>query len=112
MSRLPSAEAAIVADTKITRYLLNPDHREGGPKARFFLAFGFNRENPALLAEALRQHPLDHPLVDTRLEPFGAIHIVDCSIRTPDQRNPCVRTIWITEDGSPGPRLVTAYPAR
>ena len=38
---------------KIVAYLLNLDHRKGGLKARFFLSFGFTREEPGVMAETL-----------------------------------------------------------
>jgi hypothetical protein len=42
-----------VAD-KLDRYLLNPDHIDGGPKADWFKrALGFTRENAADLAKQL-----------------------------------------------------------
>lgn len=35
---------------KIVAYLLNPNHPKGGSKARFFLSFGFTREEPGVMA--------------------------------------------------------------
>ncbi len=31
-------------------------------------------------------------------------------LQTPDARTPKVRTVWIVEPGSRGPRLITAHP--
>jgi len=45
--KVPNAEQATVAMEKITRYVLNPTHRVGGPKSAFFLAFGFTIDPPA-----------------------------------------------------------------
>jgi hypothetical protein len=42
--RLPNAEFAVVEREKITEYLLNPEHRYGLSKARFFAGFGFTLE--------------------------------------------------------------------
>jgi hypothetical protein len=39
--RLPNAEHVIVDREKITEYLLNPAHRSGASKARFFGQFRF-----------------------------------------------------------------------
>jgi hypothetical protein len=38
---LPARERLLVEREKIVDYLLNPDHRYGASKARFFGAFGF-----------------------------------------------------------------------
>ena len=53
MPRLPNAENAFIEEAKLTSYLLNLAHREGGPKAAFFVAFGFSPGAPDVLAEAL-----------------------------------------------------------
>ncbi|WP_245524468.1 DUF6883 domain-containing protein [Methylobacterium nonmethylotrophicum] len=42
-----------VPGSKLVHYLLNVDHPKGGPKARFFLAFGFDPTQPETMAEAL-----------------------------------------------------------
>ena len=43
-----------IPDAKVVHYLLNVDHPKGGPKARFFLAFGFERPGPGLGGQELR----------------------------------------------------------
>jgi hypothetical protein len=50
--KLPNAERAIVEREKITEYLLNPTHRYGASKARFFADFGFHLDNRMILADA------------------------------------------------------------
>jgi|SRR5882672_559629 len=52
--RLPNTEFAVVEREKITEYLLNPEHRYGASKARFFAGFGFTLEACDVLASALR----------------------------------------------------------
>ena len=58
--KLPNAENAVVEREKITEYLLNPTHRYGASKARFFGAFGFRAEEWRTFAEALRELGRDH----------------------------------------------------
>ena len=53
MSKVPNIDRAIIAPEKLTKYLLNPTHRIGGPKARFFMRFGFHPSRPDELADAL-----------------------------------------------------------
>jgi hypothetical protein len=45
MMRLPVAEEAEVPMAKVVRYLLNPSHRSGKSKARFFLGHGFTADH-------------------------------------------------------------------
>lgn len=106
---LPGAEDCIVEVAKVTGYLLNPDHRTGGAKADFFRAFGFMGADPGALTAALRRHAQDNAIESMRTGAFGTSYVVSCRLRTPDGRNPCIRTVWIIEPGLP-PRLVTAYP--
>ena len=51
---LPNAHLAIVARSKITKYLMNAAHPDNGGKARFFIALGFDPEKPEVLADAGR----------------------------------------------------------
>jgi len=52
--RLPAVSEAEVPEAKIVLYLLNPEHRAGKGKARFFSGQGFAPEQWRVLAEALR----------------------------------------------------------
>ena len=45
----------IIASDKITKYLLDLDHIDGGPKAKFFIGGGFF-PIPEALTEALKRH--------------------------------------------------------
>jgi hypothetical protein len=49
-------KAARVPIEKITNYLLNLSHPDGGPKAQFFINGGFSGDRPELLALALLDH--------------------------------------------------------
>ena len=54
--KLPNAHLAIVEQEKITEYRLNPAHRYGASKARFFTDFGFPLDDWSALARALQRH--------------------------------------------------------
>lgn len=98
-----------VAPNKVTAYLLNPTSETGGPKARYFMGYGFRPGNPAAFVSALLNHP-----VTARLEsvdatsPYGTKYVFRCSITTPNGGTPCIRTVWQLRDGDYW--LVTAYP--
>ncbi|MFQ3645992.1 MAG: DUF6883 domain-containing protein [Aggregatilineales bacterium] len=108
---LPNAQAAVVPMRKITDYLLSLENLNGRAKARFFLAFGFDKQNWQKLAEALKQHAVDNEvtsIVDRGA--FGVNYVVEGRLRTPDGRDPDVRVIWTIDNGDDTPRLVSAYP--
>jgi len=107
---LPDAASADVAPAKVAGYLLNTAHPRNGGKAAFFAAFGFDITQWDVLRDALRQHPLANDVVSSQRSPHGNKHVVRCSMMSPDGRNPCITTIWIT-DGDGPPRFVTAYPS-
>jgi hypothetical protein len=109
MTHLPGAAAAMVEEDKVRLYLLDPAHPQNGGKAGFFRSFGFDPIRWTEMARSLRDHPLVNPVTKTLTTVHGAKHLVRCSVRTPDGRNPCITTVWITEANRP-PRLVTAYP--
>jgi hypothetical protein len=95
---------------KVTDYLLNPAHRYGASKARFFVQFGFTLEGWEVLADALRQHGSAHEIVRTNETPFGPRYEIEGPIASPDGRNPRIRTVWQWDEGEVAPRLITAYP--
>lgn len=112
MSQLPGVAAATVDDRKITHYLLNPNHPNGGAgKATFFGNFGFSRANCVELKKALLDHPRMNSVTKQITTPFGEKYEVSCSLITPDRRNPCIVSVWIVEPPDPNPRFVTAYAA-
>lgn len=108
--RLPGADQATVSVEKIAGYLLSTTHSLGKEKAKFFGSFGFDASSPAVMREALLGHAATQPLTSTARSAHGVKYVVQCSIETPDRRNPCVRSVWIVEPGADRPRFITAYP--
>ena len=108
--RLPNAEQAFVDREKVVEYLLNPAHRYGASKARFFGAFGFRVEDWETLARALREHGRHNEVKQVHQSHFGPRMEVEGMLPTPDGRNPFVRTVWQQDDNATSPRLITAYP--
>lgn len=108
--KLPNANRARVDKEKILNYLLCREHPDGGSKAKFFKRFGFDRGEWELLADALRRHAEDHEVAKMVETGYGRRYIINGTIRTADGRNPVVRTVWVIDEGSELPRLVTAHP--
>lgn len=108
--KLPNAAKAVVEREKIADYLLNPAHRYGASKARFFTGFGFRIEEWERLADALHEHGRTHDVTKTRETGFGPRYEVEGKLDCPNGRRPRVRTVWQMDKGAVAPRLITAYP--
>lgn len=112
MSGSPLPENLVIPGDKIARYLLNPDHPQGGSKARFFLGFGFSVERTTEFADALFFQGMAAS-VWTVIPGVAGRRVIACigPIWTPSGRNPCIRTVWQVDLDEVG-RLVTAHPDR
>ena len=108
--KLPNADKLVVEREKIAEYLLNPMHRYGASKARFFAGFGFRVEAWETLAESLREHGRTHEVARMRETGFGPRYLVEGEMNTPDGRRPRVRTVWQLDEGAVAPRLISSYP--
>src|SRR5688500_15183073 len=90
----PNAHLAEVPPSKILDYLLSTEHRTGRGKARFFHAMGFRREDWKTLAEALKQHVVEHHVAGTTASNFGTRYRVEGGLQTPIGKAPQVRSVW------------------
>jgi len=84
--QLPNADAAIVSRSKIGNYLLDLAHPIGGGKARFFLSFGFRREEWNLLADAFRKHAQENPVANSISDADGVTYLIEAPLETPSGR--------------------------
>lgn len=110
--KLPNAAKAIVERDKILGYLLNPEHLIGASKAHFFTNFGFSVEKWEQLAKALLIHGQTHEVKRVRETNFGPCYEVEGALKTPDGREPFIRSVWQLDKGAVAPRLITAYPLK
>jgi hypothetical protein len=107
---LPRRRHAYIPEPKLTRYLLAPSHPVGGPKARFFIAHGFNEDRPASLGNGLLRIARQNEVRGTEETPHGTKYIVEGLLNTPRGTTVNVRTVWIADERG-RPRFVTAYPS-
>lgn len=110
--KLPLADEAEVPREKIVLHLLNPEHRAGKGKARFFANHGFNVDHWEAFAEVLRQHAREHEITKEETTPLGVRFVVEGDMTMPDGVVAGVRAVWFIERGERAPRLVTAYPLK
>ncbi len=110
--KLPNADRAIVAESKVVGYLLSAHHPDGRSKATFFSDFGFRAQQWFAFSNALRDHGRTGEVTEVARSDYGTRYSVDGAIKTPDGRNPRIRTVWITDSEDAAPRLITAHPLR
>lgn len=101
---VPNTVQAVIADPKITDYLL-----KNLGKAKFFLRFGFTLAQWQVLRDALLQHVATYEYVKEIPLDDGVKYVVEGALQSPDGRNPQVRSVWMIDGGRSYPRLISAY---
>lgn len=109
---LPNVEQLRIDPDKLTGYLLSPANPRGRSKANFFLGFGFSTTSWEGLGKALEAHAASHEVARVVETPYGPRYYVEGPLKTPDGRNPVIRTVWQVDHGATFPRLITAHPLR
>jgi hypothetical protein len=107
--KLPNLDRAIASQAKVKEYLLFEE--KSGGKTAFFQSFGFSVAEWEILAKALHAHAAENEVTLIVESEYGTKYVVDGLLKSPDERNPMVRAIWIVDIGTDFARLVTAYPA-
>ena len=93
-------------------YLLNPEHRSGRSKARFFSGHGYAPERWEEMAEALRTHGRENEVAKQETTPLGVRLVVEGPLTLRDGVVAEIRSVWFIESGERVARLATAYPLR
>ena len=96
---------------KIDKYLLDLEHAEGGPKAKFFVARGFKGDTANRLPRALMAHFETARLVLEQTSKQNKKLVFECNMPCPDGTSPCIVSVWVDDPREPFTRFVTAYPA-
>lgn len=112
---LPNHQDALIEDSKLVSYALNPYNERGQHKARVFeSALGFNLSNWKELKQAILETLPYQEAIPTRETPFGKKYKVILPITGVNERTVDVITVW-QFDRLPNatlndvPRLVTLY---
>lgn len=108
--KIPNANRAVIDIRKLTDYALNPDHPEGGDKARVFAAaLGFTADNSELLENALLNAVQSDDAIIGKKNAYGQRYRVDFEITGPNGKTAIVRSGWIIRFDEDFPRLATVY---
>ena len=110
--KVPFIDEAEVPQAKIVLYLLNPEHRAGRSKARFFSGHGYAAERWEEMAEALRTHGRENEVAKQETTPLGVRLVVEGPLTLCDGVVAEIRSVWFIESGERVARLATAYPLR
>ena len=116
MPPLPNCAGAVIEDSKLVRYALNPHSERGQHKARVFAqALEFNLSNWVLLKQAILEALPARPATLTSETAFGKKYEVVVPITGPNGRMVDVLTVWQFDrlpnsvQYADAPRLVTLY---
>ena len=107
--KMPNAENAVIASEKLRNYLLNPDHRRGGSKAKLLLSMGFQEDQWRQLDAALREQHLTADAEESEENDYGTCYAIVAELTGPDRRTIPFRSIWQIDRGTDYPRLITIY---
>ena len=108
--RIPNADPAIVAPTKLTTYLLNVSHKRGAAKARLLLSLGYRSDDPERLESDLRTQHLSLDVTRTSENAYGVVYEIEGPITTPTGRTVRFCSVWQVDTGTDLPRFITMYP--
>lgn len=109
-NELPNRALAVVPEEKLTEYLLNELHPEGGPEAKFLKRFGYDLSTRDELERALLKLANAGEVSLVKRTIFCTKFVIKGRLDTPNGRNPSVETVWKIDNGEESPKLVTAYP--
>lgn len=106
--KLPYLENLLIPEQKIIDYLLSDENSKG--KAAFFTSCGCTQTNWKELHLLLQQHAINHEVISVSKTIYGTKYIIEGFIAMPNGRHSFIRSVWIIDEGTDIPRLVTAYP--
>ena len=110
MIDLPNIKNAIVQIEKLSKYSLDPNHADGGDKAKVFKKdLGITAEDAEYLANALKNALPTGKIVRDVNNDWGRKISTDLEIVGKNGNTGIVRVAWQYDNGSNVPRLVTAY---
>jgi hypothetical protein len=107
---LPHADQALVDEGKICDYLLSDTHPVGRFKARVFRSLGYTVESWRRLRDDLLHHGQTGTVQRIETSAYGMKVVISATLKGPNGAFRPFRTVWLIQDQSTQPRLVTAFP--
>ena len=107
--KLPNADRAIVEITKLSDYVLNPEHVQGKHKARVFAsALNFTTNDVVTLRDLLLAAAQNEDAEPARQDEYGQRFIIDFEVSR-DDKIAVIRSAWIVRTDENFPRLTSCY---
>jgi len=105
---LPNYQKAVIPQSKLQDYALNPAHTDGQHKARLFRSIlGFERKDWEDLSKAiLAELPFCEAILN-REDEWGQHYLVSLVIEGPNGNRARVTTVWILRHNTEYPSFVT-----
>ena len=107
--KIPNFQCVEIHPNKITKYLLDKEHVDGGDKADYFIGVGFRLDQWEEFAQVLRVHGSSYEVAGVLEREHGMVYIVEGEIEAPNGETPYVRSVWQINWEDDHPRLITAY---
>ena len=108
--RLPNAHLALVEQTKIRGYLLNPSTSLRRQQSTVLCGIRLHHGYLGDIGRCPEGARRPNEVVRMKETGFGPRYEIEGALETPDGRRPRVRTVWQVDQGQIAPRLITAYP--
>lgn len=107
--KLPNPENAIIEDSKLSGYCLNPYHSDGQHKARVFKsALNLDIDTMEELKASLLEAVKTQDATPDRRNSYGQKYVIDFMM-TRGSNTATIHSVWIVRDDENMPRLVTCY---
>jgi hypothetical protein len=102
---------AVIAEDKLTRYLLVP--RPKNDKSKFLARAGFTLANPDILEAAIRDLIQREEAIQDRSDKYGDFYVVEGNLTGPEDETLYVVTVWhVQPDLESEFRFVTLKPGK
>ena len=108
--KIPNSDRATIEPLKLTDYLLNPEHKRGGTKAKLLIKCGYSQENWQQLETDIRSCHLPVDVDIIKETAYGIRYEISAELSTPMGRQLIVRTVWQIDTGTDFARLITLIP--
>lgn len=104
VNRVPNAEKAVIADSKVTKYLLDPAKKHYSE----FVAVGYSEDNPEQLKHDLLRGIVNNSAKEYEVDTHGnRAYEVDMQLGVSHKAK--FRTAWQIDKGTNFPRFITAH---
>jgi hypothetical protein len=107
--KLPFLDNIVIEESKLTEYLLNPNHPDGGVKAKFLIERKFDKDSFKI---ALIKQAQGEEVKEIKETEFGTKYIIESEINSPDNKSFFLRSVWIVYLSEKFVKFITAYPIK